>query len=173
MAPLITMLLKNGLGLAANAVLAKGQEWVEQKAGVKLGEQLSVDGLTQVRQFELENEAELLRLRAEDNRLDLEFLKTEVEEKDSARKRDQAFLAAGTRNYRADLMFLLAVLVIIGLVWMVWKDPSINEYVKGIVTLVLGRFMGYLDNIYNFEFGTTRSSRKKDDTIEHLSKGGQ
>ena len=67
-------------------------------------------------------------------------------------------------------MFLLAVAMICALVWIVWQDTEVNEYLKGIVTLVLGRFLGYLDNIYNFEFGTTRSSRAKDATIEQLSR---
>ena len=87
-----------------------------------------------------------------------------------ARKRDAVFIQGGTRNYRADIMFLLAVMVICGLVWLIWKDPAINEYVKGIFTLVLGRFLGYLDNIYNFEFGSTRASKSKDATIENLSR---
>jgi len=87
-----------------------------------------------------------------------------------ARKRDAVFISSGTRNYRADVMFFLAVLMIAGLVWLVWKDPSINEYMKGIFTLVLGRFLGYLDNIYNFEFGSTRTSKAKDATIENLTR---
>jgi len=87
-----------------------------------------------------------------------------------ARKRDAVFIAAGSRNYRADFMFVLAVAMISALVWLVWKDPSINEYMKGIFTLVLGRFLGYLDNIYNFEFGSTRASKTKDATIENLTK---
>lgn len=87
-----------------------------------------------------------------------------------ARRRDTAFITQGTRNYRSDLMFLLAVAVIACLVWIVWKDPGITEYVKGIFTLVLGRFLGYLDNIYNFEYGSTRSSKTKDATIENLSR---
>jgi len=87
-----------------------------------------------------------------------------------ARKRDAVFISSGTRNYRADFMFLLAVAMIAGLVWLVWKDPSINEYMKGIFTLVLGRFLGYLDNIYNFEFGSTRTSKTKDATIENLTR---
>ena len=87
-----------------------------------------------------------------------------------ARKRDAVFIAAGTRNYRADFMFFLAVVMIAALVWLVWKDPSINEYMKGIFTLVLGRFLGYLDNIYNFEFGSTRASKAKDVTIENLTR---
>lgn len=87
-----------------------------------------------------------------------------------ARKRDAVFISSGSRNYRADFMFLLAVGMIAGLVWLVWKDPSINEYMKGIFTLVLGRFLGYLDNIYNFEFGSTRASKTKDATIENLTR---
>lgn len=86
-----------------------------------------------------------------------------------ARKRDSVFIAAGTRNYRADMMFLLAVAVIGWLVWIVWKGENLDEYVKGIFTLVLGRFLGYLDNVYNFEFGSTRSSKQKDTTISQLS----
>lgn len=87
-----------------------------------------------------------------------------------ARARDRALATAGQRNWRADLMLLLAVLVTVALVLLVWRDPGVNEFLKGIVTLVLGRFMGYLDSIYNFEFGSTRSSKAKDVTIEQLSR---
>jgi len=90
----------------------------------------------------------------------------------SARDRDTKLAQVGYRNYRAHFMFALAVAVIVGLVWIVWKDPNIDEYVKGIFTLVLGRFLGYLDNIYNFEFGTTRQSITKDQTIQQLTKNG-
>jgi len=88
----------------------------------------------------------------------------------SARDRDVKLAQAGYRNIRAHSMYLLAVCVIILLVFIIWKDPNINEYVKGIFTLVLGRFLGYLDNIYNFEFGTTRASKQKDETIDRLTK---
>lgn len=96
--------------------------------------------------------------------------KAYVADRADARKRDAVFITAGTRNYRADFMFFLAVAMIAALVWLVWKDPSINEYMKGIFTLVLGRFLGYLDNIYNFEFGSTRASKAKDVTIENLTR---
>lgn len=83
----------------------------------------------------------------------------------SARQRD---VALPTHNFRADSMYVLAVLLIAALVYVVLKS-ELDEYAKGIITLVLGRFLGYLDNIYNFEFGTTRSSKVKDATIEKLS----
>jgi len=87
----------------------------------------------------------------------------------SARMRDVELVKAGNHNYRADSMYILAVLIIGALVYAVLRS-NLDEYAKGIVTLVLGRFLGYLDNIYNFEFGTTRSSKVKDDTIKSLSK---
>lgn len=87
-----------------------------------------------------------------------------------ARKRSTLLAQAGMKNWRPDVMFILAIAVISALVWLIWKDPSINEYVKGIFTLVLGRFLGYLDNIYNFEFGSTRSNKQKDETIQNLTK---
>lgn len=168
---LIAPLLKGGLTLLANAALVKGKDWIEDQTGVSLDRPLSDEQLAKLRQYELEHERELLKLRLEENKLDAEVFRIEVADKGDARKRDVEFLRAGRRNYRADVMFLLAVLMIAGLVWIVWKDPSINEYVKGIFTLVLGRFLGYLDNIYNFEFGTTRGSKDKDDTIKVLSGG--
>lgn len=170
---LIAPLLKAGLGLIANAALAKGKEWVEERTGVELDKPLSEEAIVKLKQFELENETELMRLRLEENKLDAEVFKAEVADKGDARKRDIEFLRAGRKNYRADVMFLLAVLMIAGLVWIVWKDPSINEYVKGIFTLVLGRFLGYLDNIYNFEYGSTRGSKDKDDTIKQLTGGSR
>lgn len=88
----------------------------------------------------------------------------------SARQRDAAFISTGSRNYRADAMFVLAVAVIVALTWMIWKDQDTTEFVKGVFTLVLGRFLGYLDSIYNFEFGTTRGSQAKDTTINNLTK---
>jgi hypothetical protein len=87
-----------------------------------------------------------------------------------ARARDLKMQQAGYRNYRAHSMYILAIIVIGWLVYIVWKDPNLPEYAKGIFTLVLGRFLGYLDNIYNFEFGTTRQSRNKDDAIDQLTK---
>ena len=86
----------------------------------------------------------------------------------SARERDVAITTAGGHNYRADTMYVLAVIIIGALVYQVLKS-ELDEYAKGIITLVLGRFLGYLDNIYNFEFGTTRSSKNKDETIKSLS----
>ena len=170
---LLAPLLSQGLTLIGNAVMAKGKEWVEDKTGVKLdGTPLSEADAIKLKQYEMDHEEELMRLRIEENKVDLESFKVEVADRSSARERDVEFIKKGMVNTRANLMFFLAVVMVGILVWIVWKDQNINEYVKGIFTLVLGRFLGYLDNIYSFEFGTTRGSKEKDETIKQLT-GGQ
>ena len=168
---LIAPLLAQGLSLIGNAVMAKGQEWVEQKTGVKIKPNMSDEDLLTLRRYEMQHEEELMCLRIEDNKLDLETFREEVKDRGSARDRDIEFIKRGMTNNRANFMFFLAVVMVGVLVWIVWKDQSINEYVKGIFTLVLGRFLGYLDNIYSFEFGTTRGSKEKDETIKQLTGG--
>jgi hypothetical protein len=169
---LLAPLLSQGLSLIGNAVMAKGKDWVEEKTGVKLDGPLSDADAMKLKQYEMDHEEELLRLRIEDNKIDLESFREEVKDRGSARDRDVEFIKRGVTNNRANLMFFLAVVMVGAMVWIVWKDQNINEYVKGIFTLVLGRFLGYLDNIYSFEFGTTRGSKEKDETIKQLTNGG-
>ncbi len=169
---LLAPLLSQGLSLIGNAVMAKGKDWVEEKTGVKLEEQMSDKDILTLKQYEMDHQEELLRLRIEESKIDLESFREEVKDRDSARDRDVEFIKRGVTNNRANFMFFLAVCMVGLLVWIVWKDQNINEYVKGIFTLVLGRFLGYLDNIYSFEFGTTRGSKEKDETIKQLTNGG-
>lgn len=68
-------LLQQGLSLIGNAVLAKGKDWVEEKTGVKLDQPLSAEDTFKLKQFELEHEEELLRLRIEEKRLNLDEIK--------------------------------------------------------------------------------------------------
>ena len=90
----------------------------------------------------------------------------------NARTRDSEFVKAGMINWRAHSMYIMAWVVVVVAFAMVWNSQELDDFVKATVSLILGRFLGYLDQIYNFEFGSTKSSRQKDDTISKLS-GGQ
>jgi hypothetical protein len=131
------------------------------KAAIENGT-LTGEQITAIRTLEM-------TLKAEEAERGFRYADLEVKDREGARGRDAEIVKAGRHNYRADAMLFLAVIVTCGLVYMIWKEPNINEYMKGIITLVLGRFLGYLDNIYNFEFGTTRINRTKDETINQLS----
>jgi len=68
-------------------------------------------------------------------------------------------------NVLAVCAFIVVVLCLVVTVWLKITD----EFAKGIITLILGRYLGYIDNIYSFEFGTTRNSKNKDDVITNLA----
>jgi hypothetical protein len=172
-ASLLGTLAQNGLGLLSSAIQAKGKEVVEQTLGVKISDDPSDAEVEKLRQLQFDHEERLLELGIEKARQDLESFKEEAKDRDSARDRDAEFIKRGTHNHRADIMVFVAALAVAWMVYLVWSSPSLDEYVKGIVTLVLGRFLGYLDNIYSFEFGTTRGSQNKDETIKKLSGGSQ
>jgi len=78
MMPIIQTLLTNGLGLVANAVMAKEQEFVENKLGVKLSPNMPPEQIAQIKVAEMEHEEELMRLRLEENKLDIEAFKAEA-----------------------------------------------------------------------------------------------
>ena len=78
MMPLIQTLLSNGLGLVANAVMAKGKEFVEDKLGVKLAADMPPEQIAQIKIAEMEHEEELIKLRLEENKLNIEAFKAEA-----------------------------------------------------------------------------------------------
>jgi hypothetical protein len=71
---LLAPLLTQGLSLIGNAVLAKGKDWVEEKTGVKLDQPLSAEDTMRLKQYEMDHEEELLRLRIEEKKLGIDEL---------------------------------------------------------------------------------------------------
>lgn len=174
MPPLVASLLKFGFSVLAPVVAAKGKEVVEEKLGIDLEKMLgSEENRRELRKMEMENEQFFAALAERSEIRDLDYFKAEVQDRNTARLRDSEFIKQGMQNWRGHVMFALAVTICCWLTWIIWKSPELPEYTKGIFTLVLGRFLGYLDNIYNFEFGTTRGSRDKDRTIGKLSEDKQ
>lgn len=89
-----------------------------------------------------------------------------IQDKESARFRDTEFLKSGTRNYRADFLVGISVIVVFSILGIVVLVPSLSEYAKGVLTAILGTFAGQLANVFNFEFGTTR---KEDDRNSQIT----
>jgi hypothetical protein len=76
---ILAPLLANGLNLVANAVMEKGKDYVEKKLNVELKPDMSPEDLARVQIAQMEHEEELMRLRLEENRLDIEAFKAEAE----------------------------------------------------------------------------------------------
>lgn len=87
-----------------------------------------------------------------------------------ARKRDGVMVQAGVVNHRANAMAGAAcILVLTCLAVTVWYS-GMDDFAKGTITLVCGRALGWVEQIFSFEFGTTRANKTKDDTINNLTK---
>lgn len=151
---LIAPLLAQGLGLLGNAVLAKGKEWLEEQTGVDLSKPLSPEDVAKLRQFEMEHEEELMRLRIEDKRLDYED--TQSARDMNTRINESASASTLSKNIPA----ILALIVIVAgfILLAMTKEADVRTAVVGLMTLVLG-----------FYFGSSSTSKLKDDTIQSLT----
>ena len=151
---LIAPLLAQGLSLLGNAAMAKGKEWVEEKTGVKIDQPLSSEDVLKLKQYEMDHEEELLRLRVEDKRVDLADIQGARDM--NTRINESANATWLSKNIPA---ILALIVIVVGFVLLgSTKDADVRTAVVGLMTLVLG-----------FYFGSTSSSRAKDDVIKALS----
>lgn len=88
----------------------------------------------------------------------------------SARDRDVKLAQAGFTNRRGHILAAYAAILVILCLFLVIWESSLDEFVKATVTLVLGKALGWVDQLFGFEFGTTRNSKAKDETIKQLTK---
>lgn len=86
-----------------------------------------------------------------------------------ARARDIALAAAGKYNMRANLLVLFAFFLVAACLIAIFYIENSNEYAKASITLILGTALGWVNQVFNFDFGTTRSSAKQQDTINKLT----
>lgn len=87
----------------------------------------------------------------------------------NARSRDVELAKVGIINYRANALAAVAVLLVLAcLTIVVWRSDA-SEFAKATITLILGRSLGWVEQMFSFEYGTTRSNKIKDDTINKLS----
>lgn len=100
-----------------------------------------------------------------DAQLEVEYLK----DRQDARRRDVELAKSGFRNKRADIMVALDVLGLIAcLAVLVMFRGSLPGEVVGIVSTVAGIFGACLRDAHQFEFGSSRSSRDKDDKLAEV-----
>lgn len=129
---------------------------------------------------------QLLALKQADNDFSLKMREmdykevTELAAGDSAdtadaRARDVAITEKlGTTNKRATGMLIVTVLALVGLVTvMLIKDIDANTALGGVILLLIGKFSNAWDTAFAYEFGTTRASKGKDETITNLAKGNK
>ncbi|MDR2598387.1 MAG: hypothetical protein LBC25_01545 [Holosporales bacterium] len=89
-----------------------------------------------------------------------------IKDKEDARTRDIAIINTGRRNIRADVMVLAAAMgLIVCLAVIIVYRKSLPGEAVGIISTVAGIFGACLKDAYNFEFGSSRGSKEKDQTV--------
>lgn len=160
--PILTTLASKGLDLIGSAILAKGKDVVEKELGVSIEDELTTpEGVSQLKDLQMQHEEKLLELALEDKKLDQNYFKLEVEDTDSARKREVAIVTNPESGWlNQNLIPVLALLVILGggYMLMINSDTDVKFAVTGMMSLVLGYY-----------FGKSSNDWRKDSTINKLT----
>ena len=168
---ILTPLLGNGLNLVANAVMAKGKDFVEKKLGVELKPDMSPEDLARVQIAQMEHEEELLKLRLEEDRLDLAELEMLLKGTNDARQRevqiansDKAPLLNKIVTPVLALSILLLTFALFGVV--MFNDTPIEASRKDILIYILGVLSAIASQIVSYYFGSSQGSKDKSDALK-------
>lgn len=160
---LLAPLLSQGLSLIGNAVLAKGKSWVEEKAGVKLDEPLSSEDIAKLKQFEMEHQEELLKLRLEDKKLGLQELQAYMADTADARgmqkeaiKSDDPFVRRFIYYYA--IFWSVASAAYIGFITFGHIPETNVRFADTILGFILGTLVA---TIVQFFYGSSKGSQEK------------
>lgn len=174
-AALVAPLLKNGMNLLANAVMAKGKDFVEEKFGVKLAPDLTPEQVVALKTAEMEHEEELRRLALEDRKLTLSEIEMQFEDVSSAREREVQVVTSDKAPLLNKLITpLLAIVVLLltfSLFGIVMFDPEpVDATRKDLLVYVLGVLSAISTQIVGYYFGSSIGSKEKQDTLDRVMK---
>lgn len=100
----------------------------------------------------------------------MDFERMYLVDAQDARARDVRLTEAGHVNQRANMLAGGAVTLVIGCLLITVWATGMDDFAKATITLICGRSLGWVEQVFSFEFGTNRASKTKDDTINKLTK---
>jgi len=173
--PILQPLLANGLGLVANAVLAKGKKVVEDKLGVELKPDMSSEDMAKVQIAAMEHEEELMRLRIEDNKLDLAELEMRLKDVSSARDRETAIATSKDAPLINKIVTPILALGLLALTFILFgvvmfDNTPVESSRKDILIYVLGVLSAIATQIVSYYFGSSQGSKDKADQLKEALK---
>lgn len=173
--PILQPLLANGLGLVANAVLAKGKKVVEDKLGVELKPDMSSEDMAKVQIAAMEHEEELMRLRIEDNKLDLAELEMRLKDVNSARDRETTIATSKDAPLINKIVTPILALGLLALTFtlfgvVMFDNTPVESSRKDILIYVLGVLSAIATQIVSYYFGSSQGSKDKADQLKEALK---
>lgn len=171
---LLAPLLAQGLSLVGNAVMAKGKDWLQEKTGVDVSKaSLSDEDFLKLKQFEMEHQEELIRLRQEDDKLSVEIEKAYLADTQSARQMQTAALSQSDLFskrfiYYFAMFWAVAAAIYIGFITFAPIPEANIRFADTILGFLLGTIVSQL---ISFFYGSSRSSQSKDKLIKSVVEG--
>jgi hypothetical protein len=172
---ILTPLLGNGLNLVANAVMAKGKDYVEKKLGVELKPDMSSEDLARVQIAQMEHEEELLKLRLEEDKLDLAELEMRLKDTNDARVRETQIVTSDKAPLLNKLITPILALGLLGITFtlfgiVLFQASPIDPSRKDILIYILGVLSAVATQVVSYYFGSSQSSKDKTDALKEAIK---
>ena len=172
---ILTPLLGNGLNLVANAVMAKGKDYVEKKLGVELKPDMSSEDLAKVQIAQMEHEEELLRLRIEEDKLDLAELEMRLKDTNDARVRETQIVTSDKAPLLNKLITPILALGLLGITFtlfgiVLFQASPIDPSRKDILIYILGVLSAVATQVVSYYFGSSVGSKEKTDAMKEAMK---
>jgi hypothetical protein len=173
--PIIQPLLSNGLNLVANAVMAKGKKVVEEKLGVELKPDMSPEDLAKIQIAQMEHEEELLKLRLEEDKLDLAELQARLKDTNDAREREVQIVTSDKAPLLNKLITPILALGLLGITFtlfgiVLFQASPIDPSRKDILIYILGVLSAVATQVVSYYFGSSQSSKDKTDALKEAIK---
>lgn len=175
MIPIVTALLGKGLNLVANAVMAKGKDWVENKLGVELKPDMTSEDYAKLQIAQMQHEEELLKLKLEDNKLDLQELDMRLKDTDSARKRETEIATSEKAPLINKIVTPVLALGVVALTFilfgfLLFDDSPVEPSRKDILVYVLGALTAISTQVISYYFGSSIGSKDKSAQLDRVLK---
>ena len=172
---ILTPLLGNGLNLVANAVLAKGKKVVEEKLGVELKPDMSPEDLAKVQIAQMEHEEELLKLRLEEDKLDLAELEIRLKDTNDARQREVQIAISDKAPLLNKIVTPVLALGLLGITFtlfgiVLFQASPIDPSRKDILIYILGVLSAVATQVVSYYFGSSVGSKEKTDAMKEAMK---
>jgi hypothetical protein len=172
---ILTPLLGNGLNLVANAVMAKGKDYVEKKLGVELKPDMSSEDLARVQIAQMEHEEELLKLRLEEDKLDLAELEMLLKDTNDARVRETQIVTSDKAPLLNKLITPILALGLLGITFtlfgiVLFQASPIDPSRKDILIYILGVLSAVATQVVSYYFGSSVGSKEKTDAMKEAMK---
>lgn len=101
---------------------------------------------------------------------DTELEKAYLLDRQDARSRDLGYIQSGKHNYRGDILAFVAIIALVCLIFLLFfKAVDLPDSVRDLLLILSGSLVAIVKDVYAFEFGSTRDSKVKSDTIEKLA----